>query len=87
MSDIYLETSSHIADAGEKVGSNPRSIAKSDLEALGHPTSPIKAIRAKCLDCSGHNAAEVRKCPAYDCALWPYRMGSNPFHSRAKVDD
>ena len=34
-----------------------------------------KAIRLKCLDCSGDNMAEVRKCPATNCPLWRYRMG------------
>ena len=34
-----------------------------------------QAIRAKCLDCCCGHSAEVRKCPAEDCPLWPYRMG------------
>ena len=39
---------------------------------------PLKAIRAKCLDCSGGSQAEVRNCDIEDCPLWPYRMGHNP---------
>jgi len=39
--------------------------------------TPMKAIRAKCLDCNG-NAYEVRLCPCTDCALWPFRLGKNP---------
>ena len=35
-----------------------------------------KAIRLKCLDCCGGNNAEVRRCPATNCPLWRYRMGS-----------
>jgi len=42
--------------------------------------SPLRAIRAKCLDCSCYNAAEVRKCTVEDCALYPYRMGKNPYY-------
>jgi hypothetical protein len=38
----------------------------------------LKAIRAKCLDCSGGNRAEVRDCPATNCTLWPFRMGHSP---------
>ena len=34
-----------------------------------------KAIRMKCLDCSGNQLAEVRKCPVTNCPLWRYRMG------------
>lgn len=37
--------------------------------------SRSKAIRMKCIDCSGGNMAEVRKCPATNCPLWRYRMG------------
>lgn len=37
--------------------------------------SPLKAIRAKCLDCSGESAQEVRLCPVKDCPLYCYRMG------------
>ena len=46
--------------------------------------SPIKAIRAKCLDCVCGSEAEVRKCPVVDCSLWPFRFGRNPFHARSR---
>lgn len=32
-----------------------------------------RAIRAKCLECSGGMRGEVRGCPIRSCALWPYR--------------
>lgn len=41
--------------------------------------TPIKAIRAKCLECSGDNSAEVRNCVIPSCPLYPYRMGKNPY--------
>ena len=40
--------------------------------------TPLRAIRAKCLDCMCDQPAEVRLCPCEDCALYPYRMGHNP---------
>ena len=40
--------------------------------------TPIKAIRAKCLDCCTDQIAEVRLCPSESCPLYPYRMGKNP---------
>ncbi len=40
--------------------------------------TPIKAIRAKCLDCSGNHPSEVRNCVITDCPLYPYRLGKNP---------
>lgn len=80
----YLEVSPIAADGGEKIGLHPRSVEKSALVALGHPKSPIKAIRAKCIDCCCGDQTEVRKCVSMACPLWPYRMGHNPFHARAK---
>lgn len=41
-----------------------------------------KAIRAKCLDCTCNQIAEVRKCPIERCPLHPFRMGKNPFSNR-----
>ena len=40
--------------------------------------TPLRAIRANCLECSGDNQAEVRLCVIPTCPLYPYRMGHNP---------
>lgn len=40
--------------------------------------TPLKAIRAKCLDCSGESYAEVRLCTITKCPLYPFRDGHNP---------
>jgi len=47
--------------------------------------TPIKAIRRKCLDCSGGSYKEVKECPCFEdngsiekCFLWPYRLGKKP---------
>ncbi|MBP3897147.1 MAG: hypothetical protein J6D57_04845 [Mogibacterium sp.] len=40
--------------------------------------TPIKAIRAKCVDCSGGELREIRECPMTKCPIWPYRMGKRP---------
>lgn len=40
--------------------------------------TPLKSIRAKCLDCMCDQPMEVRLCPSENCPLWPYRMGHNP---------
>ena len=39
--------------------------------------TPMKAIRAKCLDCC-YQYKEVELCPCKACSLWPYRFGKNP---------
>ncbi len=39
--------------------------------------TPMKAIRAKCLDCCG-TSHEVRLCTIEKCPLYPYRFGKRP---------
>jgi hypothetical protein len=59
---------------------------KAELQAMGfEPVPVLKAIRAKCLDCSGGMASEVRDCLVRNCALYPFRMGKNPW--RVKVSE
>jgi hypothetical protein len=82
--ECYLEPSPFSVDKGNLIGKDPREISKSDLEALGHPKSYPKIIRAYCLECCSGQEAEVRKCVSFDCPMWPVRMGRNPFHARAK---
>lgn len=49
--------------------------------------SPVKAIRAFCLDCVGGSVQEVRLCPAKKCALYPYRFGKNPFKPKREYSE
>lgn len=39
--------------------------------------TPLKAIRAECLDCSGNSPKVVRFCHITDCPLYPFRTGHN----------
>ena len=50
-------------------------------------TSPLKAIRAKCLDCCCDQITEVKLCPASTCPLHPFRFGKNPFRKRELTDE
>jgi hypothetical protein len=43
--------------------------------------TPMKAIRAKCLDCSCQQPKEVRLCTVKQCPLYPFRMGKRPIKS------
>lgn len=45
-------------------------------------TSPLRAIRAFCVICVGCYPREVAKCTATNCALHPFRYGTNPFQKR-----
>jgi len=40
--------------------------------------TPMRAIRAKCMDCSNGSTNEVTLCPVLDCPLYVYRSGKNP---------
>lgn len=85
MTSPFLEPSA--ADGGNLVGADPRNIPTAELRKLGGPTSPIRAIRTRCIDCSGGSVAEARKCTAIGCALWAFRMGSNVFHGAREAEN
>ena len=46
--------------------------------------TPIKAMRAKCLDCCCGSTKEIQLCPVIECPLYPYRFGKKP--TQAIVD-
>ena len=53
-------------------------------EAGHKPMSSLKAIRAKCYDCSYFQPNEIRLCEAVNCALWPFRAGKHPWRVEAR---
>lgn len=82
----YLIKSPYAVDGEALIGCDPRALPQ-DLhaeiaEAWGKARNPIKAIRAKCIECSARSMAEARKCVCTDCALWPFRMGVNIFRKK-----
>ena len=48
--------------------------------------TPIKAIRAKCKECSGNQLAVIRKCQILNCPLHPYRMGKRPKEESEQIE-
>lgn len=40
--------------------------------------TPIRAIRANCVECSGGSKNEVKLCAIPSCPLYPYRLGKHP---------
>lgn len=40
--------------------------------------TPVRAIRRKCLLCSGNRPKVVRLCDDQECSLFIYRFGKNP---------
>ena len=45
---------------------------------MGVIRTPIKSIRAYCIECQGGSFKEVRLCTSHDCPLYVYRMGKRP---------
>lgn len=50
-------------------------------------TNPVKAIRAKCLECSNSSTNEVKECPVVNCPLYPFRLGKNPYRQRREMTE
>jgi hypothetical protein len=81
-------------------GKNPKEVPVAALKSILHDTAcddfVIKTarkrvrnqgtgIRAFCITCMGGQAAEVRRCGAIACPLWPFRLGKNPFFGKTQM--
>ena len=51
---------------------------KEDEQMADKILTPLKAIRAKCMDCCCGQAKEIKLCNMKNCPLYPYRMGKIP---------
>ena len=51
---------------------------KEDEQMADKILTPLKAIRAKCMDCCCGQAKEIKLCNMKNCPLYPYRMGKRP---------
>jgi hypothetical protein len=77
-----------VGDDGLRRGADPRELTTADLEQAGILPRPVlAAIRAKCLDCCCEQRSEVACCTLTHCALWPFRMGTNPFRTAREMTD
>ena len=61
------------ATSSPNVAPSTAILAKKAVKQL----TPVQAIRAKCLECSG-SSKEVKLCTVKSCALMPYRLGHRP---------
>lgn len=50
-------------------------------------TSPLKAIRAKCVECCGDSVQEVKYCTSKRCPLHEWRFGKNPYRKREMTEE
>lgn len=49
---------------------------------FGKKRISVKTIRAHCLMCMGGSKSGVKKCPSTQCALYPFRLGTNPNYGK-----
>ena len=51
--------------------------------------NPVKAIRAKCIDCCGADdyINRIRNCEITKCAIHPSRMGKNPYREKKQLTE
>lgn len=54
---------------------------------MEYKTNPVKAIREFCIDCCGGSRDTVKVCPSVKCALYPFRMGKNPFRQKREMTE
>jgi hypothetical protein len=84
---VLLEISPFHSDGGERIGKAPADVPVEILSLYYREKNPLKALRARCLDCCCGSASEVRKCLSIGCPSWPFRMGKNPFRVRRQLSD
>lgn len=49
--------------------------------------TPVKAIRAFCLECVGFIFSDVKDCTHKVCPIYPYRLGRDPSKKRESNTD
>ena len=81
------QLSPYPGDEGELIGRDPREVPLGILSAYHAEKNPLKALRARCLDCCCGSPSEVRKCVSVACPSWPFRMGVNPFRQKRTLSE
>lgn len=63
-----------------------KDVAKRNISNM---KNPVKAIRAKCIDCCGAEdyIKRIKECEILECALYPFRMGTNPFRTKKALTE
>lgn len=54
---------------------------------IQYQKNPVKAIRAKCIDCCGGMMSMVQDCGIPSCPIYPFRLGKNPFRTRKEMTE
>ena len=54
---------------------------------IQYQKNPVKAIRAKCIDCCGGMMSMVQDCGIPSCPIYPFRSGKNPFRTKKEMSE
>ena len=73
---------------GEIMHEDARDVANNTVSKKSQ-RNPVKAIRAKCIDCCGAEDYNnrIKDCDITKCALHPFRMGKNPYREKKVVSE
>jgi hypothetical protein len=63
--------------SGRQHRKHPRDTDVDVMRGIYEPAPLLRAIRAKCLDCSGGMESEIRQVHGDRVCLWPYRMAKS----------
>ena len=84
---MLIHTGDGVSKARRSEGFSPRKYSSEILTEAGYSkTSPLAAIKAHCLECSGYSKSEALKCVSVKCPLYLYRLGTNPWDSRSRMN-
>ena len=76
-----------VSRAPRQEGFNPRKYSSELLNEAGYSkASPLEAIKAHCLECCGFSKSETLKCVSLKCPLYLYRLGTNPWDIRSRMN-
>jgi hypothetical protein len=56
-----------------------------EVHSMTKSLTPLKAIRARCIDCSGFERKEVKNCQHLDCPLYHLRTGKGARATLKKI--
>lgn len=57
------------------------------IRSISERKSPIKSMRANCLECMGNSSQAVKECASSNCHLWPYRLGIDPWRKKVELSE
>ena len=69
---VQNKTTMKNSDIQERLNDIPE-VYRNNYQKAMAGKSRAAAVKAKCLDCTCWNRAEVARCPVKTCSLWSYR--------------